>query len=492
VQQTQVLDVGPDRTELSRRPLVAGAAAGLWSLLVGVGLVSCLVMLAWALSPNSDGDTVGAWRAAGYAWLGAHQVPLKIGDRPLTLLPLGAVLLGLLLTRRAARWAGQLLPDPSPREAAGIVAACALVYGAGGAGLAWLSGVPSTGADPVPALVYAGTVAAVGATWGIAADVGLLSRARARIPDRHRRTLMGALMAVAGLFAAGAVLVAASLVRHVYQVVATASDLNAGLVGTLALTVVGALCLPTLNIWALSVVVGPGFELGAGNGLNIFGGQVEILPALPVLAAIPATMPGWAPLLLMVPVGLGVLAGRIRWGRDLPTLAWTAESGAGLAVGVAVLVGGLGLLASGSLGGGRLGQVGPHPLWVAASAAGLVLVGFLAEAGVQMLRLHWDLHRAQRISERAGHPTARDTVPLPDAQVGARSAVIGPSDVGTTHVSPEQVTEQLPAADPAPLAPASSPTGPSAARRVARAARRSISIPVSIPRPGGRRPDRSP
>ena len=66
-----------------------------------------------------------------------------------------------------------------------------------------------------------------------------------------------------------------SLVRHFGQIAATLADLEAGPVGSLALTVLGALCLPTLDIWAMSVVVGPGFDLGSAGALNAFGGQVE-------------------------------------------------------------------------------------------------------------------------------------------------------------------------------------------------------------------------
>ena len=102
---------------------------------------------------------------------------------------------------------------------------------------------------------------------------------------------------------------------------------------------------------------------------------------------------------MLVPVALGVLAGRIRWGRDLPTPTGAVVSGAGLAGVVAALVGGLVLLASGSLGGGRLAEVGPRALPVAAAAAGLVLLGFLAEAAFQSLRLSWQLHQAERRAE---------------------------------------------------------------------------------------------
>ncbi len=178
VHEPDVLDVHPDVGEPSRRPVVAGVAAGLWALLVGVALVTCLVMLAWSVSPNSQGESAAAWRAAGNVWLGAHHVPLEIGGHPLTLLPLGALLLGLLLNRRGGRWAARLLPSPTPREAASIAAAATLVYGAGGMGLAWLSSSPGTGARLLPAFVWTGAVALVGTTWGMAREAGLLGWAR--------------------------------------------------------------------------------------------------------------------------------------------------------------------------------------------------------------------------------------------------------------------------------------------------------------------------
>ena len=491
VQVPEVLDVEPDDREPSRRPVVAGAAAGLWSLAVGVALVSCLVMLAWAASPNSAGDPAAAWRAAGYAWLGAHQVPLEIGGRGLTLLPLGALLLGLLLTRRGGRWAGRLLTAPSTGEAVAIVAACALVYGAGGAGVAWLSESPGTGADPVQAFLFTAVVAAVGVTWGIAKEGDLVARARARTSDAAWRTAMGAVAAVVGLVAVGGILVTVSLVRHFSEIATTMADLNAGPVGELALTVVGVLCLPTLDIWGLSVIVGPGFELGSGNGLSAFGGEVEILPALPVLAAVPAGVPAWAPVLLCVPVALGVLAARIRWGRDLPTLTGTIASGAGLAGGVALLVAGLCLLASGSLGGGRLAAVGPQPLAVAGAAAGLVLLGFLAEAAFQSLHLSWSLYRVQRRAEtraarRADAPDAQDPEAQdldaegPDAEGPDAEAdlvrPVDPAEAGIRAAAGGEVVEgDAVDGDAARTVPAAAKQ-----RAEPRAARVSIAIPVVI------------
>ena len=236
----------------------------------------------------------------------------------------------------------------------------------------------------------------MGTTWGIAREAGLVAGVRARSSDAAWRTVVAGVAAVCGLLGMGAGLVSVSLMRMFPQIAETLTDLDGGIIGSLGLTLVGILSLPTLAIWAMALVVGPGFQLGSIGGLSAFGGEVGTLPALPVLAAIPTTVPGWAPMLLVVPVALGVLAGRIRWGRDLPTLAGALASGAGIGAVVGGLVAGLVLLASGSLGGGRLAAVGPEALPASASAAALVVLGFLSEAGFQSLRLSWDLHKAQQ------------------------------------------------------------------------------------------------
>ncbi len=471
VRDPEVLDVDADAPEQSRRPVVAGVAAGLWALLVGVALVTCLVMLAWAVSPNSAGDSAAAWRAAGSVWLGAHQVPLEIGERSLTLLPLGALLLGLLLTRRGGRWAGRLLPGTTAGEAVAIVTSCALVYGAGGAGVAWLAAGPGTGASPPKAFVWTGVVALVGATWGIAREAELVARSRARVSDAAWRTAVGGLAAVLGLFAMGALLVTVSLVRHFGQLATTMADLDAGPVGELALTALGALCLPTLDVWGMAVVVGPGFDLGSAGALNAFGGQVGTLPALPILAAIPSAVPAWGPVLMLVPVALGALSGRIRWGRDLPTLTGAAVSGAGLAGVVAALVGGLVLLASGSLGGGRLAEVGPRLLPVASAAAGLVLLGFLAEAAFQSMRLSWQLHQAERRAEERRLRLAARGMADP-AEVTVAAEVDGEVEVdGAGEVEIVDVENvEVPAPSTAP-------------RREPRPVRESLVIPVLVASP---------
>ena len=68
---------------------------------------------------------------------------------------------------------------------------CALVYAAGGAGVAWLAAGPGTGASPPMAFLWTGAVALVGATWGMAREAELVAWGRARVSDAAWRTAMG-------------------------------------------------------------------------------------------------------------------------------------------------------------------------------------------------------------------------------------------------------------------------------------------------------------
>ncbi|MDH3959344.1 MAG: hypothetical protein OEU98_07720, partial [Actinomycetota bacterium] len=134
----------------------------------------------------------------------------------------------------------------------------------------------------------------------------------------------------------------------------------------------------------------------------------------------------------------------------------------GVAAVVMALVTGLAFLASGSLGGGRLAAVGPTPLVMGACAAGLVVLGFLAEAGFQGLRLSWDLHRAEQRSAQAR------VAPGDDDPVGAASDRRGDpaaADEPGSEVPPAGTVQPAPRGRPAP------------------ATQESIAIPVLIGQP---------
>jgi hypothetical protein len=87
---------------------------------------------------------------------------------------------------------------------------------------------------------------------------------------------------------------------------------------------------------------------------------------------------------------------------------------------VAVAVG----LASGSLGGQQMSDVGPALLATAAGAAGLVALGFLLEAAWQAATLSWSLHRAAVAGAAAGPGQPAHVVDLMDPASPVDSEVL--------------------------------------------------------------------
>ncbi|HMT90527.1 MAG TPA: DUF6350 family protein, partial [Dermatophilaceae bacterium] len=188
-----------------------------------------------------------------------------------------------------------------------------------------------------------------------------------------------ALAALAAAVLSIALLVRWDAVTGLYAAVAP------GLIGGMLLTL-GQLCyLPTLGMWALSVVAGPGFHATTDGHIGLDGSHPGLLPMLPALGLIPADgeYPGWTKAALALPVLVGLLVGR--WAdQEWPRLgswrakALTASVAVGL-VGLATWV--LAALAAGSAGSGRLAEVGLAPGASALALTGLVALGSLLWLG---------------------------------------------------------------------------------------------------------------
>lgn len=413
----------------SRHPFTAGALGATWAVCVGLGLMAVFVMLFWAISPNTVGDSGAAWRAVGLTWLGAQLVPLSVSGLPVSVLPLAAVLPALLLARRGGGWAARLVAAPDGREMRALLGGAALTYGAAGAVVAWLCSSGATGAKPAQAFLGTAAVCAAGTLWGIGREIDLLGRVRDRVSAETWLTLVAGWTALVSLFALGIGLVVLGLLAGFGDAVANLASLQGGIVAGIGMTLLGLLTLPTLAVWAVALAAGPGFTVGSLGSASAFGGTIATLPAVPVLAAIPSSVPAWAPVLLLGPVACGVLAGRVRWREDLPS--WPGAILAGLGVGavVAPVVAVAVLLTSGSLGGGRLDRIGPELGPVTGAVVGLVILGFLIDAGVQTAWLAWELRAGQAHQEPS--PTESDD---PAPAESAESSQAGPP------VEPDETT----------------------------------------------------
>lgn len=171
------------------------------------------------------------------------------------------------------------------------------------------------------------------------------------LASRFLRGLIGGSAALSAAF------LVAGLITGWEQMCAIWIGLKPDALGSMAMILVILAYLPTLLVWSAAWMTGSGISLGQGTVFSpgqVIGGD---LPPVPVLAWLPDESVGWWPLIfpVLLAIGLGLYLG----GRHQLGLADTALSLALFLAGL--LLGGLLIVwfVSGSLGPGRLVNVGP-------------------------------------------------------------------------------------------------------------------------------------
>ncbi len=176
-----------------------------------------------------------------------------------------------------------------------------------------------------------------------------------------------------GLWAAGAIAFCFWTVAGWSEIARVAGTLDADPVGTLALAIGEAAYAPTLAVWGVAWLAGPGFSVGTGTEYAPGHLTTAPLPSVPILGALPHGAGGLlvlAPLvIIVVAVGARSLAQRFV---ERPAVRVQVVAVAT----VAVLAAAAAMAARGSLGGGRLESVGPSPLAMAIWVGALVALGF--------------------------------------------------------------------------------------------------------------------
>jgi Family of unknown function (DUF6350) len=336
--------------------VAAGAAA-----LSGLAVIASVVLVAWAADSRSGAPTADALRAAADAWLLAHRGMLSVPDGTIGLTPLGLTVLPAVLLHRAGASLARVLGVADLRAAGWATGGMAVAYGIVAALVARLAATPAASVGAISAGIGAGLLAVLAGWVGVIRGGDLGSAVRAALPDAAPVVAKAAAVAVATMVAAGAGLLAAALALHAGRANELTRALDPGLVGGVALLLVGILLVPNAIVWAAAYAVGPGFAVGAGTSVSPFGVALGPVPALPLLAALPQgdSAPPAARLVLVGPLLAGVLAG-VLVARGLPAGAGRrAACGAAAGLVAALGLAGLAALSAGSVGGGYLTSVGP-------------------------------------------------------------------------------------------------------------------------------------
>jgi hypothetical protein len=377
------------RPQLAAVVMAGGLVAG-WTALAAGGVVAAFVLLAWlgagAVQPLPDVLAV-----AGTGLLLCVGATLTAAGVAWGVAPLGLTLVVAVLAARAAPVAVEWAHVRGRTPVALLVASAAGTAGALGAATAAAAASRlSVTVAPGEAAARLGLLVAAGTAVGV-----LLERRRrcgtpglAASHDWPSRVMAAALGAAAVLLAGAAGVTTAAMVAAASGIATLVGQIDPGAAGALALAAAALAYLPTLIVWTLAVLVGPGVSIGAQVGVTSTGVDTGPLPGFPLLAAVPAAVPPWlvavGPVLL---VGAGVVAGLLlarhrevdgSLGRAAVAAGVTGMA-TGLAAGVACWA------ASGPMGPGDWTWAGP----TVAPVTGIVTLAVALPAAAVLLGSLW-------------------------------------------------------------------------------------------------------
>ena len=385
----------------SRRSVVPEAASrslGKAAIWTGVGAAAvCLVValaavaICW-LPVSGDGNHAGSTIRAGLlTFLASLHGGVTVDGSHATWLPLGMLAAVGITAWRAGSGladAADELDEHDPARLARAGLAQAAAFTAVALVAVHFAELGTSRASYLAVLVSAPVLFL--ATGGVA--FVRASPLREQLADRFPATLLPvarvALAAVAVYLAAGALVVAASLAVHHDRVQLISQQVGGGW-GGVPVLLLGVLAAPNAVVAGTSYLAGPGFALGSGTHVHLFGTAHGVLPAFPPLAAVPSG-DGASALVVAAAIATVLLAGIVaaaladRAGTWLERFAHAA--GSAVLAGVVLAV--LGWQAGGAVGDGRLRAVGPSPWQLGGAAALEVLVVSFASLGL-LAAMRW-------------------------------------------------------------------------------------------------------
>lgn len=375
----------PEGPEAGRPLATTAAFAGVAAAAIGLVVCMSVALSAWFLADaGAHGDTTDALRVGADAWLLGHGSHLLLSGVPLGITPLAVTMVLVVTAFRSGRWAARHaapVHDDRNHGAATATFTCGyLVVTVLTCVLASQSGAaPGLGRAVLGAVL----VAAGAGGLGLAVGTGRFVHWRDRIPVWIEDVLTGALVGALWLLVAGAVLTGTALLLSFNEAATVLTELDLSSGDALTYTVVVALFAPNTVLFGAAYLLGPGFAVGTGTTVSTTTVSLGVVPAYPVLAALPdeGPTPGWLGALVVVPVlaaGVGATGALRRHAPLAHDLAALRGAAAGFGAGVLVTI--LVALAGGPLGTGRMADIGAPTAEVLVFATGLMSLGGLIGA----------------------------------------------------------------------------------------------------------------
>ncbi len=381
---------GQDDSQAGPRSLLTiGAIAALAVTGTGLAVVTLLVLIGFVAAPHAGFGLPAVLRTAAMLWLVGHHVGFTFrGAGRIGLLPLGLVVLPGVLLWRAGRWVARVGGVRRLRHAALAALGLAIPYAIATGALALASRSALASASLLQAVGWGFLLAFAAGGLGAARALAPWATLVALLPQRPRAVVVAVAGCLAALASLGALVAGASLAVHLHQAGTLERSLAPGAVGTVLLLLLQFGYLPNAIVWAIAFTLGPGFAFGSATVVAPTGSALGQVPALPLLAALPAgvhsALPsGLEPVVLALPYLAGGLGGLLLV-RATPALGLDTAPMLGLVCGAVsgCVLGLLAAVSGGPLGDGRLAAVGPSPWQVGVVSALELGISMAVAAGV--------------------------------------------------------------------------------------------------------------
>lgn len=314
--------------------LILAAVDAATAAAVGIAATLAPLTLLWVLGMGGAADWGALWPATAAIWQLGNLVPLQValpgdylavsgidpaaGSFVLSLAPLAlAGFTAIFAARSGVRASRAEAWGTGVITGTGVFAALATAVALTSANR--LAETQLWQAILFPSLVFAVPllIGAFTTEW-LEAGAGWVARVRDRVEAAPRGwgdvpglAVRGASVVLAGLIGLGALVFAVALLLRGGEVIALFEAAHVDALGATVVTLAQLAYLPTLAIWGMAFVAGPGFAVGAGTAVSPAGTQLGVTPGIPVLGALPESTTPWLLLLALLPVALGALAGWI-------------------------------------------------------------------------------------------------------------------------------------------------------------------------------------
>jgi hypothetical protein len=361
-------------------PLIAGTIAATVAIVIGYILALGFIMATWLFAAHGTESTVQVMRAAGIAWQVLHLVPLVIGTTTIGVLPWGFLVLPAFVLWRATQWALKSSQPKTAFEFCRVAISIIAIYSLCAALVGLVSATNELYTSVTSALLHAFLVALSVTTACVVTYAPSRTILTDALPKLFVDGIRPAVISFGLLFIAGSLLTSVSLILNWAQVRAVTTLMAPGVVDGFFITLLGIGYLPTVNVWAMSYLLGPGIMLGGGV-VTPENASPGALPAFPLLSILPSESAVLASYFILIPilVGIGIyfLMPRERWAAQGDSIAialsfvvrWREVVTLLVSVGLlSIFVWIAAAASSGPLGTGFLKFIGPVPSAVAFAA----------------------------------------------------------------------------------------------------------------------------